>query len=382
MSTNTTFYLDPDLHGHLLSSRQKTDILLVDDTPENLLGLEELLQGPGLNFIKASSGEEALEVTLSARPALILLDVQMPGMDGFEVARLLRSTQRTREIPIIFVTATERDEKFTFKGFESGAVDYLFKPLNPVIVRSKVKVFVELHRNQMRLEKAVRELNYMNKELESFSYSVSHDLRAPLRAILGFSQNVMVQLEKANDIEKVKTLSKAISAAEKMNHLIDGLLDLAQVTGAKIQSGNVNLTDIAHQICQELTQDPVYTKVQVVLGQDVMANGDRRLLESVLRNLIGNAFKYCCKSKNAQVEFGSLKNGKEITYFVRDNGVGFDMKFADRLFGVFQRLHSEKEFSGLGIGLATVQRILHRHGGRIWAESKPNESTCFYFTLS
>lgn len=358
----------------------RIDILLVDDRPENLTSLEGLLESQDLNFIRALSGEEALESTLSHRPALVLLDVQMPDMDGFEVARLLRSTERTREIPIIFVTATHREEKFTFQGFESGAVDYLFKPLNPVVVRSKVKVFVELHRNRMRLERAIQDLSLLNEELRSFSYSVSHDLKAPLRSMLGFTKDVLDEPDQMNE-QQVKKLNRVVAAGERMQRLIDSLLDLSKVTQSEIQRNPVDLTTIVKQLCEELRQEQKDRALEFQVAENVKVVGDKRLLENAMSNLINNAVKFTGKNKSARVEFGvNHKKGRPV-FFVRDNGIGFNMKYVDRLFGPFQRLHNEKEFPGSGVGLATVQRIVHRHGGRIWAESEAGESTTFYFTL-
>lgn len=357
------------------------DVLIVDDTPANLLSMEEVLASPDLNLVKCESGEQALEKALALRPALILLDVQMPGMDGFEVARLLRSTQRTKEIPIIFVTATQREERLTFKGFESGAVDYLFKPLNPVILRSKVSIFVELFRGRMRLERAVRDLSAINKELESFSYSVSHDLRAPLRSILGFTQIVMDQMTGSEDKDSREKLQRVIAAAERMGRLIESLLSLARLTRAEMNQVEVNLSDIAGQICTDLCAENSEREIETKVTPGLKAPGDRNLLENVLRNLIGNSFKFTRDASPARIEFGSMQTGAGRAYFVRDNGAGFDMKYARKLFGTFQRLHNESEFPGTGVGLATVQRIVHRHGGRIWAEAEPGKGATFFFTL-
>jgi signal transduction histidine kinase len=357
--------------------KERIDILLVDDTPANLMSMEELLASPGLNFVKCASGEEALEKVLVLQPALILLDVQMPGMDGFEVARLLRSTQRTKAIPIIFVTATQRDERLTFRGFESGAVDYLFKPLNPAILRSKVDVFVELHRSRMDLERAVRDLSLTNRELESFSYSVSHDLRAPLRSIMGFTE---IALEKAGGEQK-ENLQRVMNAGKRMGDLIEGLLDMARVTRVELLNGPVDLSEMAAQICRELGSEDDRKNVVTSVEENVKTVGDRRLLENVMRNLLANAFKFTRKAQDPRIEFGTVRKDSETAYFVRDNGAGFDMSRAQMLFGAFQRLHSQSDFPGTGVGLATVQRIVHRHGGKIWAESAPGRQTTFYFTL-
>lgn len=360
---------------------EQTNILLVDDRTENLLSLESTLEEPGLNFVRALSGEQALEATLKHRFALIMLDVQMPGMDGFEVAKLLRGMERTRDIPIIFVTATHREDKFTFQGFESGAVDYLFKPLNAVIVRSKVKVFVDLHRKSTRLERTINELSIVNQELEAFSYSVSHDLRSPVRAILGFTQHLLEDSHVVGNPETLKTLQHVVNAGQRMSRLIDALLDLSHISRMDLQKQRVDISALAKQICEDLRQDMPNRQVDTNITQDLVVEGDRRLLDAALRNLLSNAFKFTGKLENCKIEFGARIENQKHVYYVRDNGAGFDMAYAKRLFGAFQRLHSEKDFQGTGVGLATVQRIIHRHGGRIWAESAPQAGATFYFTL-
>lgn len=360
---------------------EKIDILIVDDRPENLLSLESMLEAPDLNFVRALSGEEALEATLRTSPALIILDVQMPGMNGFEVARLLRGMERTRGIPIIFVTATHREEKFSFEGFESGAVDYLFKPLNAVVVRSKIRVFVELHRKSIRLERAVRDLSFINQELESFSYSVSHDLRAPVRTVIGFSEHLLASCDPA-DAERLGDLRRVKDAALRMNGLIDALLDLSRIGRAEPARQDVDLSAMASQICADLRRDlPPARPVEIDVTPGIIATGDRRLLDAALRNLLTNAFKFTSKAPVALVQFGSKTVAGETVYFVRDNGAGFDMTYADRLFAPFQRLHTQDDFAGTGIGLATVRRVVHRHGGRIWAEGAVGQGATFLFTL-
>jgi signal transduction histidine kinase len=356
------------------------DVLLVDDNPDNLLSLEAILEDPGVNVLRASSGNQALEAAFRAPPAVILLDVQMPGMNGFEVARHLRSLERTRGVPIIFVTATHREEKFTFEGFESGAVDYLFKPLNPTIVRSKVKVFVELHRKSLRLEQTVRELLLINRELESFTYSVSHDLKAPVRSVIGFSK-ALLEEGSANLTEaQSRYLRLMHSSGERMSHLIDSLLELSKVTQQPLQKHRVSLSALARKVCDELqAEEGRRAEFRVSEGLEVF--GDAKLLEIAVRNLLGNAYKFTGKRPDPQIEFGVTKSSDSLVYFVRDNGAGFDMTRANRLFGAFQRLHDEADFSGTGVGLATVKRIIHRHNGEIWAEAEPGKGATFYFTM-
>ncbi|MGE0525902.1 MAG: response regulator [Bdellovibrionales bacterium] len=364
------------------SGEEKVDVLLVDDKPENLLSLEEVLQAPDLNFVRSLSGEEALEAVLKCRPALLIMDVQMPGMNGFEVARMLRGMERTRHIPIIFVTATHREERFSFEGFESGAVDYLFKPLNHVVVRSKVRVFVELHRKSVRLEQYVNQLSLLNRELETFSYSVSHDLRAPVRSMMGFARNALEALDTSLIADAQSDLKRVVAAGERMNRLIDALLDLARLSRIELKKSRVDISEMARQICEDLRRESPGASVAIEIMEGITAYCDKRLMDAALRNLLGNAFKFSSRSPSPKVEFGTQRRANETVYFVRDNGTGFDMAYADRLFAPFQRLHTSSEFEGTGVGLATVKRIINRHQGTIWPESIKNEGTVFFFTLS
>lgn len=362
-------------------SHEVADILLVDDQVSNLVSLEALLETPNVRLIRALSGEEALQAMLTSRPALVILDVQMPGMDGFEVARLIRGSERTRDIPIMFVTATHREEKFSFQGFDSGAVDYLYKPLNPVVVQSKVRVFVELHHNRMRLERALDELSLINRELESFAYSVSHDLKAPVRSVLGFGSALVEEIAERITPDQRRMLHYIVSAGERMGRMIDGLMVLSRVTRSDLGIQDVDLSRIVQQVAEELRQENPERVVDFRIEAGHIAQGDGKLLELAIRNLLGNAWKFTSKVEKPMIEFGARKDGDQSVYYIKDNGAGFNKEYQNRLFGAFQRLHSQQEFQGTGIGLATVQRIVHRHGGTIWAESEVNQGAVFFFTL-
>ena len=237
--------------------------------------------------------------------------------------------------------------------------------------------------NQMakQIQRLLIELKATNKELESFSYSVAHDLRAPLRATLGFSTALLEDYRPILPLDAQKMLDHVADASQKMGELIDGLLGLSRIARNEMTLELVNLSILAQEVVQTLQQGDAERKVRVVIEPEIMAWGDPRLLQIVLANLIGNAWKFTSKKEEAKIEFGKTeKNGHDV-FFVRDNGAGFDMKYSEKLFGTFQRLHSEAEFEGTGIGLATVQRIIHRHHGKIWAESKPNLETTFFFQL-
>lgn len=237
-----------------------------------------------------------------------------------------------------------------------------------------------------RVERALAEqkaqLEAANKELEAFAYSVSHDLRAPLRAIDGFSQALMEEYASKLDVQGKDYLNRVRSGAQRMAQLIDDLLQLSRVTHSEMHRQKLDLTAVAWSIVQDLRRMQPERKVEFVVAAGVVAEGDPRLLRLVLENLLNNAWKFTSQHPTARIEFGVMDGEQGKVYFVRDDGIGFDMAYADKLFGAFQRLHGATEFSGTGIGLATVQRIIHRHGGRVWAEGEVGRGATFYFTLS
>jgi PAS domain S-box-containing protein len=225
------------------------------------------------------------------------------------------------------------------------------------------------------------ELEAVNKELESFSYSVSHDLRSPLRAIDGFSQTLLEEYADKLDADGQQYLDRVRSAAQRMGVLIDDMLKLSRVTRSEIKREMVDLSALGLQVIEELQKHEPQRQVEVIVMPGMKVIGDRSLLEIVLENLLGNAWKYTGGMDMARIEFGSEILGNETVYFVQDNGIGFDMQYANKLFAPFQRLHSSGEFPGTGIGLATVARIIARHNGRIWAEATPDQGACFRFVL-
>jgi len=612
-----------------MTSDKKAQILIVDDNTRNIFSLEQMLSSPDRGFTRATSGKDALKVALNKELDLILLDVQMPLMDGFEVAQILKTNRRTRDVPIIFVSAEKKEREFVVKGFEEGAIDYLYKPLDPVITEAKVSALLQqyiqqkelaeknaalekyallinnsadlictlnegtlkfeevnnavndvlgysreeikgssllfylhgedkeyvqkirqerkekfsfetrvwtknrtirllnwnvvnregrwfanarditgikeaeeiksylaavvkqsneaiyLHdadgriiswnkgaekiygftedealkmkiwnivpehllaetqqavnnilngsdiqslettritkkgqvidvlfsasvlldtsdnlqsiaiterditqekRVSRELERALFEVNQANKELESFSYSVSHDLRAPLRALNGYSQMLEEEFQQILDDEGRRLLGNIRYNAKRMGMLIDDLLAFSRMGRKELQRSLVNMQEMIPEVLHEL-ENPSTQRAAIHVEDLPPAYGDRALLRQVWTNLIPNALKYSAKAASPRVTIGCLKDAtdpnptKEYVYFVRDNGVGFNMEYAGKLFGVFQRLHSDEEFEGTGVGLAIVQRVVSRHGGRVWAEATPGKGATFYFTL-
>jgi PAS domain S-box-containing protein len=232
------------------------------------------------------------------------------------------------------------------------------------------------------LKQRASQLEAANKELESFSYSVSHDLRAPLRSIDGFSHVILEDYGEQIPPEALNYLQRVRAAAQRMALLIDDLLKLARITRSPLQARFINISKIVEEIARGLQEQQPERQVDFSITPDLMVEGDPHLLHAALENLIGNAWKFTSKKEKAHIEFGQLSRSKDRTFFIRDNGSGFNMAYVDKLFGVFQRLHAMTDFPGTGVGLATVQRIIKIHGGNIWAEGEEGKGATFYFTLS
>jgi two-component system sensor histidine kinase/response regulator len=384
-----------------MEGNTQVTILIVDDKTANIFALEKLLEKPERTFVTATNGKDGLKLALNSDIDLIILDVQMPEMDGFEVAQILKSHKKTKDIPIIFASAEKKERHSVMKGFEEGAVDYLSKPLDPELTRAKVSVLLkiqlqkkELIEKNLSLEKAdarIKELNSdlqknlqqlesMNKELEAFSYSVSHDLRAPLRAIIGYSKILEEDCAgKLTDGEK-KSLNIVQQNADRMNRLINDLLEFSKMGKKELRKLEIDMHALVQNTVNELANS-AYHKADIRLNTLFPAYADHALLTQVWTNLISNAVKYSAKKENPVVEIGCQKNENQTVYYVKDNGAGFNMEYTYKLFGVFQRLHNTEEFEGTGVGLAIVQRIVARHGGKVWAEGKINEGATFYFSL-
>jgi len=232
---------------------------------------------------------------------------------------------------------------------------------------------------ERELRRSAQALEAANKELESFSYSVSHDLRAPLRSLNGFSQALLEDLQGQLDEASQDYLRRICAGAKRMGILIDDLLNLSRVTRSQMQREIVDLSDLAWRVVGDLQAQTTERSVAVSIAPGLEVEADPRLIQIVLENLIGNAWKFSARNPSARIEIGAGTANGQKTFFVKDNGAGFDMNYAQKLFGAFQRLHGVNEFEGTGIGLATVQRIIHRHGGRVWAEGKVGEGATFYF---
>jgi len=372
--------------------KTKVGVLIVDDDATKRFALRTILSPLEEDIVEASSGADALRQLLRNEFAVVLLDVRMPIMDGFETAQLIRQRPRSELTPIIFVTALDQAETDMGYGYNLGAVDFVFAPIVPAIMRAKVSVFVELYRAQhelrryrTQLETLVEErtiaLTAINRELEAFSYAVSHDLRAPLRQFDGLSKTLLESNEQQLDKRTTANLKKMREASERMSSVFDGLQMLFRLSSGEIRREELDLSALSGQIVDELHAASPERKVEVDIAPGITVSGDRRLVRILLSNLINNAWKFSGTKRRARISVGCEVVDGETRVFVKDNGVGFDMIDSHRLFGAFQRLHSQSEFAGAGIGLATARRIVNRHGGRIWAEGGVGDGATFYFVI-
>jgi two-component system, NtrC family, sensor kinase len=381
-------------------------ILAVDDSETHLQELAEALRADGYEVVLARSGEEALQLLALQPVDCILLDLMMPGIGGQETCRRVKSVPGMRDIPIVMLTAVD-DRNAMIQGLGAGADDYIAKSSDFKVLRARM--LAQMRRKQFEDENRlirehllraeleaieartarqiaearaalVEQLEMKNEELESFSYSVAHDLRAPLRSIDGFGLILLEDYADKLDEEGKQYLGYVRESAQQMARLIDDLLALSRVTRGELRRAPVDLAAIARAVAARLVQIHADRQVELVIAEALRAEADEGLLTIVFQNLLGNAWKFTGKRSGARIEVG-MTDDEERAYFVRDNGAGFDMTYASKLFGMFQRMHSTAEFEGTGIGLATVQRVVRRHGGRIWAESAVGRGATFFFTL-
>ncbi len=398
----------------------RVKILLVDDREANLVTLESVLEDLGQDLVKATSGREALRHLLRDDFAVILLDVRMPDMDGFETAALIRERERSRHTPILFLTA-HKDEEHVFRGYYAGAVDFLYKPINPEVLRSKVSVFVDLSlksellrrqaetlrvRNE-ELERLIREkedaeqrvralnselearvaertveLTRSNEELRQFAYAASHDFREPLRTVTSYSQLLSTRYRDRLDTDGKEFLTYVVDAVKRMDVLLTDLLTYSQQLGppkwtvaptnaqAVLTGVLMNLQASIKETGAVITCDPLPAEVYSDFAQ----------LSLVLQNLVSNAIKYRKPGEAPKIHIWTSEGENEWTFHVRDNGLGVPDEYRDQIFGIFKRLHG-REYPGTGIGLAICKKIIERHGGRIWVESEPGAGSTFAFTI-
>lgn len=397
---------------------EQVKILLVDDKPENIVALEAVLDDLGEDLIRAHSGKEALRACLEHDFAVILLDVKMPDMDGFETAALIRERERSSGTPIIFLTALKSEEHL-FRGYYMGAVDYLHKPIVPEVLRSKVSVFVDLWRKtaltrkhaaelqrknaeleqqiaerlkaeenfrrlnaelEQRVQERTQELSRSNEELRQFAYVASHDLQEPLRTVGSYAQLLAKRYRGQLDDTADEFVGYIVGGVTRMHTLLNDMLAYSRVSETQgkplepasletvLQTALLDLELTIHESGATVTHDPL---------PEVMC--DAVQIGQVFQNLIGNAIKY--KGVDPpRVHIAAAKQEGDWVLEVSDNGIGIKAEYYDRIFGIFKRLHG-RELPGTGMGLAICKRVVERHGGRVWVTSEPGKGSKFYFSL-
>jgi signal transduction histidine kinase len=365
-------------------------IMIVEDERILALDLAETLDELGYTVAgMASRGDEAIELARRLDPQLILMDVRLDGdLDGIATAETIRDEH---DVPVVFLTA-HADDDTLHRATSSDAAAYLVKPFKAPDLRCVIEIALHKHaadrrlrENERWLEQTLQQrtaaLEATNRELEAFNYSVAHDLRAPLRGIDSFSQLLIERYSQRLDHEGLAYLNRVRASASRMSQLIDALLSLAQVGRSDMQPLDLDFSQLVQSVTSELAAANPDRNVPMVIAPGMRAYADPRMLRIVVANLLENAWKFTARRQRPAVEVGPVQNTALPTYYVRDNGAGFDPAYASRLFGAFQRLHPDREFPGTGIGLAIVQRVIARHGGTVWADSRPDQGATFYFTL-
>jgi signal transduction histidine kinase len=363
------------------------NVLLVDDLQENLVALEALIRQPGRRIFTARSGEEALSLMLEHPFALAILDVQMPAMNGFELAELMRGTERTRGIPIVFVSAAGRELNYAFRGYESGAVDFLHKPLDPVAVRSKVSVFAELFRQRLELQQAKAELQRAVAMRDDFMSMIAHELRNPLNSVYLQTQlrRRMLATPKAPDAQSMlKMVERDERQIRSMVRLLDDMLDVSRARTGRLAMvpAPFDLAQSAREVVEAIREQATNAGVAITLAAPELLPlvGDEFRIEQVITNLLTNALRYG-KGKPVAVAVGLREQEPEAFVSVRDQGSGVAPQDQERIFEQFERAEGTNQVPGLGLGLYIARQIAQAHQGRLEVRSTPGEGAEFVLSL-
>ena len=405
-------------------------ILAIEDSLVQAKKLEYFFREYEINFKLFPNAEEAYIAVIYEKPELIISDIVMPGMDGYEFCQKIKSNPESAKIPVILLTSLQ-DPHDIIKGLQAGADNFITKPYNNKYLYSRIQYLLinrdirfagsaemviemvfrgqkyqinsdkkqildlllsvyeaaiqrndELTAMKAQLETTNEHLKQANQDLDAFSRTVSHDLKTPLNGILGFSDLLLNDSEYIVDDETKKILRVINESANSMSELIVDLLKFSRSGQLEIEQEPVNLSEIASEVMANILSRDISRKVKVTIEQNLHAKADPKMIRLVLDNLLGNAFKYSGLNEDAEIIFGRKNSYGHDSFFVQDDGIGFDMSQTDKLFQPFQRLNFQPEFKGTGVGLSTVKRIIEKHGGQIWAESEVGKGAIFYFTLS
>ena len=361
------------------------NILLVDDLQENLVALEALIRQPDRRIFTARSGEEALSLMLEHSFALAILDVQMPSMNGFELAELMRGTERTRAIPIVFVSAAGRELNYAFRGYESGAVDFLYKPLEPHTVRSKVNVFVELYRQRQQLQIAQAQLQRAVQMRDDFLSTISHELRNPLNSVYLQAQVRRKMLSgptPPDNAAMLRTVERDERQIRSMVRLLDDMLDVSRLrTGnLAIAPAPFDLAESARAMVEAMQEQARQKGVAITLEapDSLPLEGDEFRIEQVINNLLTNALRY---GQGKPVAVTVTAADGEARVSVRDQGMGIAPEDQERIFEQFERTDGAAQVAGLGLGLYIARQIAQAHGGQLRVHSRPGEGAEFVLSL-
>lgn len=409
----------------MMKQAMRQKILLIDDREDNLFSLETILEADGYEFVKARSGREALKILLLEFDfALILMDVQMPNLNGFETAAMIFERERLKHIPIIFITANTYGEENIFKGYRTGGVDYIYKPIKPELLRARVAVFIDLYQKTQQLlqqerklltinnilqneiserrnseaqvidlnkelVKKIDELESVNKELDRFAFMASHDLQEPLRKIRAFSEMLAEKHKHHFDEEDNLNLARIQKSAGRLQELIKDILSFSKVSAAPVSFTTLPVAVLLQDVLDDMQHILQEKNARIVTRHLPSLPLNAGLIKTVLFNLLSNAVKYSRTGVQPVIEIYSdnrpgvqrTARDKYCRIYFQDNGIGFDPAYAEQIFEMFQRLHSQQAYPGTGIGLALCKKIVEKHNGFISARSKEKEGSLFILTL-
>lgn len=356
-------------------------ILVADDSKPIRALLTALLEDAGHEVVAVADGGAALAVLEEKdSPRLAIIDWHMPVLDGLTVCQRIREKDgNTHRYLIMLTVKSSRTE--ILDGLRSGVDDYVTKPFDEEALIARIKIGERIIELQTTLGRRVRELEQSNQELEAFGRMVAHDLRNPLGAIESLAEILREEARGAGADGLAPLIEDVHHSAIRARETVEDLLKLSRAALSELKLADTDLSGMIGEISRDLVRTAPTRPVQWQISPDVRVRGDEGLLRLALENLVRNAWKFSRDREPAIIAFGALGEDEHAIYFIRDNGAGFDMAKASRLFGAFQRLHAQQEFEGTGIGLTIVKRIIERHGGRIWVQAAPNLGATFFFTL-